>query len=76
MALNGTGTSYQYKQLKELSCRKLILALDPDEAGEKGCAKLKDNINNKIITKLKIPYGKDINDLSKEEFYNLQEIFI
>lgn len=76
LALNGTGTPYQYEQLKKLNCRKLILALDPDEAGYKGIIKLKKALNQyKIITELKIPVGKDINDLSIDEFKNLVEKF-
>ena len=30
VALNGTGTDFQYKQLRESPCRKYILGLDPD----------------------------------------------
>jgi DNA primase len=61
----------------KLPYRKIILALDPDDAGEKGTKRIANKLNQyKIVTKLKIPNGKDINDLSKEEFDNLQEIFI
>lgn len=76
VALNGTGTQYQYEQLKNLSCRKIILALDPDDAGRKGTLRLKNYLKNyKIVTELEIPEGKDINDLSEKEFKNLKEIF-
>lgn len=76
LALNGTGTEYQIEQLKKLPIRKLILALDPDEAGRKGTYKLRKALQGyKIITEYKIPIGKDVNDLSKEEFENLIEIF-
>ena len=74
VALFGTGTNEQYEQLKRLPVRKYILALDPDEAGEKGSYKLKRALTNKLLGKLIIPTGKDINDLSKEEFDNLPEI--
>lgn len=76
LAIFGTGDKEQYEVLNKLPIRKYILALDPDEAGEKGVKKLKYNIKGKILTKLIIPKGKDINDLSYEEFINLQEIFI
>ena len=77
VALNGTGTPYQYKQLKDLECRKFILALDPDEAGRKGEQRLIHNLQNfKILTKYIISIGKDINDLDENEFKNLKEIFI
>lgn len=76
VALLGTGTTEQFEQLKRLNCRKLILGLDPDEAGEKASTKIKNHIQNcKILTKLVIPIGKDINNLTLEEFRNLQEIY-
>ena len=76
LALNGTGTDYQIEQLKKLNIRKYILALDPDEAGIKGTLKLKKALQDKkIITQYRIPIGKDINDLTEEEFKNLIEIF-
>lgn len=75
VALNGTGTPYQWEQLRQLPCRKFILALDPDNAGNLGRHKLHNNLGkDKIITDYIIPKGKDINDLTKEEFDNLQEI--
>lgn len=76
VALNGTGTDYQIEQLKKLNCRKFILALDPDSAGNKGRARLRSKLKDyKLITEYEIPIGKDINDLTKEEFENLKEIF-
>jgi DNA primase len=75
VALNGTGTSMQYKQLLEMPTRKFILGLDPDKAGFRGREKLRKALGkNKIITEYDIPVGKDINDLSKEEFENLLEV--
>ena len=76
VALNGTGTDYQINQLKKSNIRKFILALDPDVAGRKGAANLRKHLAPyKIITEYKIPEGKDINDLTEEEFKNLKEIF-
>lgn len=77
VALNGTGTEYQYNQLKKLNCRKLVLGLDPDNAGRKGALKLYKNLKDyKLITFLKgIPENKDINDLTKEEFYRCYQTF-
>lgn len=75
VALNGTGTPFQYSQLLKLPVRKYILALDPDAAGNKGRAKLRKALSGKkMVTEYIIPEGKDINDLTKEEFDNLQEI--
>lgn len=76
VALFGTGSSKQIETLKNILPRKIILALDGDEAGRKGTDKIKRALTNKIVTVLKVPNGKDINDLSKEEFYKLEEILL
>lgn len=76
VALNGTGTYEQYQQLLKMPNRKFILGLDPDDAGYRGRQKLRKALGcSKIITEYIIPDGKDINDLSKEEFDNLEEVF-
>ena len=72
VALMGTGDKFQYEQLKQVPCRTIIVALDPDEAGNKGAWKLKRALKNKTCYRAKVPYGKDINDLTKEEFDNLE----
>jgi hypothetical protein len=74
VALNGTGTPYQMEQLKSLPCRNFVTALDPDDAGYKGTQKIYNALgNSKFLTSYIIPKGKDVNDLSKEEFDNLIE---
>ena len=56
--------------------RKFVLGLDPDKAGNSGRRKLHEHLGKtKVITDLIIPQGKDINDLSLDEFKNLEEIF-
>lgn len=76
VAMNGLGTELQFKQLRELPCRKLILATDNDEAGMKARKVLRQHVKNKIITEYILPEGrKDINELSKDEFDNLEEVF-
>lgn len=76
VALNGLGNELQFKQLRELPCRKLILATDNDEAGLKARARIRKNVTNKLITEYILPKGKkDINELSKEEFDALEEDF-
>lgn len=76
VALNGLGTQQQFRQLQELPCRKLILATDNDEAGQTARSRIRYNVRNKLITEFQLPDGKkDINDLSKEEFDNLEEVF-
>lgn len=76
VALNGLGTDLQFKQLQNLPCRKLILATDNDAAGEKARKRIRYYVKNKIITQFVFPPNrKDINELTEEEFKNLQEIF-
>lgn len=75
VALNGTGTPLQYEQLKKMPTRKFILGLDPDEAGFRGRQKLRKALSGyKLVTEYDIPPGKDINDLTKEEFLGLKEL--
>ena len=77
VALNGLGNELQFKQLRELPCRKLILATDNDEAGMKARQRIAKNVPNKLITQYILPeYRKDINELNRDEFDNLKEIFI
>ena len=76
-ALNGLGNELQFKQLNKFTpCRKLILATDNDEAGQKARQRIKQNVTTKIITEAKIPDGcKDIGDCSDEQIKNLEEYF-
>lgn len=76
VALNGLGNDLQFKQLRKLPCRKLILATDNDSAGQKARKRIRQHIKNKLITEYVLPENrKDINELSREEFDNLEEIF-
>lgn len=76
VALNGLGNDLQFRQLRELSCRKLILGTDNDEAGMRARERIKKNVTNKIITQYVFPKNrKDINELTKDEFDKLKEIF-
>lgn len=74
VALLGTGNSYQINQLKQLGVREFILGLDPDEAGKRGTEKLKKALRHVayVWQYTNIPEGKDINDLSEEEFNALE----
>lgn len=77
VALNGLGDSNQFKTLRELPCRKYILATDNDVAGMQARPKISGNIPNKLFAQYILPNErKDINELSKEEFDNLTEIFM
>lgn len=75
VALFGTGSSTQIETLKSIPQRKLILALDGDTAGRAGTRKLLKALDNKIVSYVDMPNGKDINDLSKEEFEKLKICF-
>lgn len=72
VALNGLGNERQFKQLRELPCRHLILATDNDEAGEKARQRIRSNINNKLISEIRFPDGiKDIGECSREQIDNI-----
>ena len=75
IALFGTGTTKQYEILKKSGIRNYILAFDGDSAGEHGAQRFKNNMPKDVfITELKLPAGKDVNDLTKEEFDYLLKI--
>ena len=76
VALFGTASDYQLKVLNNVRQRKLVIGTDGDEAGDKAARRIAKALTNKLVTRLDIPKGKDINDLSKEEFDKLEEIFI
>ena len=80
VALNGTGSELQFKQLRNLPCRKLILATDNDEAGQRARDRIRRNVKNKIITEYIFPDEyKDPNECltkgSADILKNLQEVF-
>ena len=76
VALNGLGNELQFRQLNNMPCRKFILATDNDNAGKSARLRLRKCLKGKIITEYILPDNrKDINDLSKEEFDNLIEVF-
>lgn len=72
IALLGTGNNFQFEQIKQLPVRRILLGFDGDEAGDNAAIRFKKNVTNKIVHQLEIPRGKDINDLTKEEFDNLR----
>lgn len=76
VAMLGLGTEYQYKQLRRSRIRKFICAFDPDQAGERASQRFYDAMKGtKLVTRFLIPKGKDINDLTREEFENLEELY-
>lgn len=75
VALFGTGTKYQYNILNRSGIRHYYLAFDGDEAGDKGIKRFLKNIRDDVFVDiLKIPRGKDVNDLTQEEFDALEVI--
>lgn len=75
-ALNGLGNELQFKQIRELPCRVLVLGTDNDEAGRKARARIRKYVRNKIIKEFVFPDDKkDINELSKLEYKRLPKVF-
>lgn len=73
IALLGTGSKKQYKILNSCGIRFYHLALDGDIAGDHGVKRFIENIKKDVfIDVVQIPKGKDVNDLSKEEFLALE----
>lgn len=77
VALNGLGNDLQFKQLRELPCRKIIIATDMDERGLAARKRIRQNLGNrKLITEYIFPKGrKDANDCTQEELLSLEEVF-
>ena len=77
VALNGTGNENQFKTLRNMPNRKFILATDMDEAGLKARERIRQSLGNKLVTEYvwDINVAKDINDMSKEYFDSLKEVF-
>ena len=73
VALFGTGAKSQYDDLKKSGIRKFCCVFDGDNAGREGLRKFIENMSDTSLIFYKIlPEGKDVNDLSKEEFDNLE----
>ena len=77
IALFGTGTKTQYAELNKSGIRHFILCFDGDEAGFKGSSRFINNIYDDILVDyIKLPEGKDINDLTLEEFRKLEDKYL
>lgn len=69
IGLFGTGSRTQLETLKKSGIRNFILCFDGDYGGRKGAERFKQALGKDVfITDICMPYGKDINDLTKEEF--------
>lgn len=71
IALLGTGTEHQYELLDKSGIVQYYLCFDGDEAGKKGIDKFAKNVYNGFVTVVEIPKGKDVNDLTKDQFEKL-----
>ena len=73
IALFGAGTSEgQMKTLNKTNIKRYILCYDNDQAGRKGAKRFKKLIRKDVfVDDIIMPEGKDVNDLTKEEFDNL-----
>lgn len=72
VALFGVGGGNQYEILKRLPARHYICALDNDEAGNKGTARIVEKLREcKLLSKVIYTDSRDINDL-QEECLNLK----
>lgn len=69
VALMGTGSKEQYEILKKSNIKNFVLLFDGDIAGRHGAQRFINNMNSNIfITDIIMPDGKDVNDLSYDEF--------
>lgn len=76
IALIGTGSKNQYNILNKSGIRTYHLCFDGDQAGDKAIERFKKNIRKDcFIDVIKLPRGKDVNDLSFEEFMSLETIW-
>lgn len=74
IALLGTGTPQQLKEIERIPVRKHVLAYDPDEAGDKGVSRFLRTVHKTNIEIMDIAEGFDVNDLSEEEFWKVKRI--
>lgn len=73
IGLFGTGTPYQYDILKRSGIRNYTLCLDGDAAGDKGITRFKANMPEDVLISVKkLPRGRDVADLTKEQFDSLE----
>ena len=73
VALFGAGTTdAQMDELNHSPIFHYILMYDNDEAGRKGASRFKKLIRDDVLVDdILMPYGKDVADLSKDEFWNI-----
>lgn len=69
VALLGTGDDYQMQQLRESGVREFVICMDNDDSGNKGVRRIRRALgNHALLWTMHMPVGKDVNNVSKEEF--------
>lgn len=72
VALFGTGSEYQLNLLKDSNIRSFTLCFDGDAAGYNAERRFRKYMgNSKLIKTMHLPFGKDANDINKEDFDKL-----
>lgn len=72
VALLGTGSKYQYDILSKCGVRKFYLCFDGDNAGKRGAERFIKNVKtNANIVVVEMLEGKDVNDISEQQFFEL-----
>lgn len=75
IAMFGTGTKHQFELLNKSNILHYYLCFDGDSAGDKGIARFLKNIRKDVfVDVILLPRGKDVNDLTEEQFNNLKII--
>jgi DNA primase len=49
-----------------------VLCFDGDDAGDRAINRFRQNVRGKLIEEVVIPRNKDVNDLTLEQFKNLE----
>lgn len=72
VAMLGTGNPLQIQQLKELGVAEFVICTDGDDAGRRAADKLRRALSkNAMMWTIPMPDGKDLNDLTQEEWEDL-----
>lgn len=72
IALFGTGSNYQYNILKQCGIKNFVLLFDGDIAGRHGAMRFRNNMPpDTYIVDVQMYRGRDVADLSKDEFDTL-----
>lgn len=72
LALNGLGNDRQFRQLRNLDVRHIVLATDNDKAGKEARERIRKYVQNKIFSEIIFPEGiKDIGECNRQQIDNI-----